>query len=251
MKRVLLVPVGLALLGCTVTSAQVPFDYHAALSEVPPSLVGLNAADERGPLLPLIEENDEPQFGMIESPPAEHGRLAGQAEDFRRSYLPELTQAPGGDTAADAQDVDFQTIFRTGAHDPSLAQPVGYPAAAPGGISGEVPGGGVPGGVGPAVNSCDAGNGYCGVPMPHPGQVSARPLAAHHGMTHGGIVHDRRNPPIGVMPYYPPQLPPSASFYGYFRSPPCYNHLWNTYPQEAAVHCARVRAATIPLHHCR
>jgi hypothetical protein len=50
------------------------------------------------------------------------------------------------------------------------------------------------------------------------------------------------------MPYRQPVLPPPATLYGYFNSPPCYAHLWDTYPQEAAVHCARLHQATRPHH---
>jgi hypothetical protein len=46
------------------------------------------------------------------------------------------------------------------------------------------------------------------------------------------------------MGYRPPVLPAPSSFYGSFNTPPCYAHLWDGYPAEAALACARKVANT-------
>ncbi len=56
------------------------------------------------------------------------------------------------------------------------------------------------------------------------------------------------------MLYEPPVLPTASTLYGYFNSPPAYNHLWDIYPQEAAARSARFYHATRPYagrHHVR
>jgi hypothetical protein len=63
---------------------------------------------------------------------------------------------------------------------------------------------------------------------------------------HQGHVCGQRHGHTELMPYRQPILPPPASLYGYFNSPPCYAHLWDTYPQEAAARCARAHHATRP-----
>lgn len=54
-----------------------------------------------------------------------------------------------------------------------------------------------------------------------------------------------------VMPYREPTLPAPSSLYGYFNSPPAYAHLWDTYPQEAAIRAARSHHATQPYARAR
>lgn len=39
-------------------------------------------------------------------------------------------------------------------------------------------------------------------------------------------------PPL--LPYHPPVLPPPATLYGYFNSPPQHLHVWDHYPREVA-----------------
>lgn len=48
------------------------------------------------------------------------------------------------------------------------------------------------------------------------------------------------------LPYRAPVLPPSNSFYGYFRANACYADIWANYPAEAAAACAHNRAMMAP-----
>lgn len=42
-------------------------------------------------------------------------------------------------------------------------------------------------------------------------------------------------PAPALLPYHPPILPPPATLYGYFNSPPEHLHVWDSYPREVAL----------------
>lgn len=60
------------------------------------------------------------------------------------------------------------------------------------------------------------------LPAPDAGVCDHRPLPHRHA----GAV---RAKPLQWLTYRQPLLPPPASFYGYFNSPPQHAHLWDTY----------------------